>query len=694
MSPTYQPYTRPFNRNAMTSNEQVFDEGLDGDDFCMAAMDEVKKNLDTTQGFYTKLGNKRIHTEDTKTAVKLKKVRLQAVTNLEFIEIQSTQNQALDILFEVEDEHRSRAEDIFIEPPAVNILTDEDSGDEDGGGTIDNLAGRQLQVPVELRLENNIRIGGTSRSSKKSATSSNFSTSVDKFIVENEKWVENRIKPVPLWIDGDFDDRVSEFPNPNYGHLFNMTSLELFELFFTNYIIDLLIEETKKYSSFKNCLDQNITSDEIKCFIGILILSGYNQLPSKRNYWEQEQDVQNILVSNSMRGDKFFQIMKFIHCADNNEIKIDDKTWKLRNLMKKIQTRCIENFVPVQNINYDESMIKYFGRHSCKQFIQGKPIRFGYKMWCLNSSDGYLINFDIYQGKLPGGKTTYENVFGKCTAPLIYFLENLSPEKRKLSYRIFCDNLFTSANLLSFLRDRGYSGTGTVRENRLGKDFPLMGKKLFLKKQRGECASTIEKNDCIIYARWMDNSVVTAASTSIGIKPISYVQRYFQKEKKKISVPRPLMIGEYNKYMGGTDLMDQNISTYRIGIRGKKWWWPIFTWLIDMCINNAWILQKKVKPNISQLQFRREIVRMLLTKYGTAPKVEGRPSTSISSLSCNRVSDDVRYDGKEHLVIPTPQKKRRRCAGERCSSSGRTKCCKCNVGLCVECFKLFHTKTY
>ncbi|KAL4126607.1 hypothetical protein QTP88_010819 [Uroleucon formosanum] len=319
--------------------------------------------------------------------------------------------------------------------------------------------------------------------------------------------------------------------------------------------------------------------------------------------------------------------------------------------MKKIQTRCIENFVPVQNINYDESMIKYFGRHSCKQFIQGKPIRFGYKMWCLNSSDGYLINFDIYQGKLPGGKTTYENVFGKCTAPLIYFLENLSPEKRKLSYRIFCDNLFTSANLLSFLRDRGYSGTGTVRENRLGKDFPLMGKKLFLKKQRGECASTIEKNDCIIYARWMDNSVVTAASTSIGIKPISYVQRYFQKEKKKISVPRPLMIGEYNKYMGGTDLMDQNISTYRIGIRGKKWWWPIFTWLIDMCINNAWILQKKVKPNISQLQFRREIVRMLLTKYGTAPKVEGRPSTSISSLSCNRVSDDwVSSQLKEMIV--------------------------------------------
>lgn len=49
------------------------------------------------------------------------------------------------------------------------------------------------------------------------------------------------------------------------------------------------------------------------------------------------------------------------------------------------------------------------------------------------------------------------------------------------------------------------------------------------------------------------------------------------------------------------------------------------SWSIYMCINNAWILQKKFKSNISQLQFRREIVRMLLTKYETASIVERRP---------------------------------------------------------------------
>lgn len=563
-------------------------------------------------------------------------------------------------------------------------------------------------------LENNERIGDfdtfgdtgemsstipvkTSRPSKTSQISKNQNLPRminDDFIIQNENWVENRKKPTQQWIPGDFDDRVQDFPKPNYDHLSNMTAMELFELFLTEDIINLLVEETKKYTLFKNCHDQNITSNEIKCFIGILLLSGYNQVPSKRHYWEKDEDVHNILISNAMRRDRFFQIMRYIHCSDNNNIDSYDKAWKLRNLMEKVKTRCVEMFVPVQNLNYDESMIKYFGRHSCKQFIRGKPIRFGYKMWCLNSADGYLINFDIYQGKLPGGKPSYETIFGKCTAPLVYFIEKLPTEKRNLSYRIFCDNLFTSANLLSFLKYRGYSGTGTIRENRLGKDFPLSGKKIFSKKQRGEYECIIEKNDGILYARWMDNSVVTAASSSIGVKPTNNVSRYSQKEKKKISVLRPLIIGEYNKYMGGTDLMDQNISTYRIGIRGKKWWWPIFTWLIDVCVNNAWILHKKKMPNISQLQFRREIVKTLLVKYGTTPKVGGRPSTSISSVSCNRISDDVRYDGINHLVIPTSEKKRKRCAGEGCNSSIRTMCLKCNVGLCIECFRIFHTITH
>nr|XP_023023884.1 uncharacterized protein LOC111512028 [Leptinotarsa decemlineata] len=43
---------------------------------------------------------------------------------------------------------------IYIEPPEPNVLTDEDSGDEDCGGTIDNLSGRQLRARAEVKFAN------------------------------------------------------------------------------------------------------------------------------------------------------------------------------------------------------------------------------------------------------------------------------------------------------------------------------------------------------------------------------------------------------------------------------------------------------------------------------------------------------------------------------------------------------------
>ncbi|KAG5895100.1 hypothetical protein JTB14_036375 [Gonioctena quinquepunctata] len=49
--------------------------------------------------------------------------------------------------------------DIFIEPPDCGVLSDEDSGDEDGGGLIDNLPGSQLRAPAELKLSDGNRIG-------------------------------------------------------------------------------------------------------------------------------------------------------------------------------------------------------------------------------------------------------------------------------------------------------------------------------------------------------------------------------------------------------------------------------------------------------------------------------------------------------------------------------------------------------
>lgn len=81
---------------------------------------------------------------------------------------------------------------------------------------------------------------------------------------------------------------------------------------------------------FKNFPDLNISVSELKVFLGILILSGYNILPSKRSFWKNAKEMKNELVPDAMRRDRFLQICRFIHFADNNAIDSSDKMYLSR----------------------------------------------------------------------------------------------------------------------------------------------------------------------------------------------------------------------------------------------------------------------------------------------------------------------------------------------------------------------------
>ena len=47
--------------------------------------------------------------------------------------------------------------------------------------------------------------------------------------------------------------------------------------------------------------------------------------------------------------------------------------------------------------------------------------------------------------------------------------------------------------------------------------------------------------------------------------------------------------------MGGVDRLDQNISSYMIGHRTKKWCWPVFRFRLDLSVNNAHQLYRQQK---------------------------------------------------------------------------------------------------
>lgn len=133
--------------------------------------------------------------------------------------------------------------------------------------------------------------------------------------------------------------------------------------------------------------------------------------------------------------------------------------------------------------------------------------------------------------------------------------------------------------------------------------------------------------------------------------------------------------------MAGVDRMDQSVNNYRIGYRGKKWWASIFTWFLDVAVNNAWQLQRGSRK-LGQLDFKREIAIYYCKHYGTKPILTGPKQPRRES----NLTRNIRYDRTDHFVGYTA--KRRNCQNTGCKTVGRSECIKCNVGLC---FTEYHT---
>lgn len=110
---------------------------------------------------------------------------------------------------------------------------------------------------------------------------------------------------------------------PNYSAYSGLSHTKLFELFIGNDVISLLINESTKYAFYNGFPNLNLSEDEIKYFIGILILSGYNVIPGRRFYWNTSPDMQNTIVRESMRRDRFKKICCVLHCTDNSTINED-----------------------------------------------------------------------------------------------------------------------------------------------------------------------------------------------------------------------------------------------------------------------------------------------------------------------------------------------------------------------------------
>ncbi len=91
--------------------------------------------------------------------------------------------------------------------------------------------------------------------------------------------------------------------------------------------------------------------------------------------WELKPDCHNNLVADNIRRDTMDAMLQCLHFRDNAKID-DDGYFKVRPIYANLN-KTGHWFVDEGQFSVDEVMIPYFGRHSSKQFIHGKPIWYG-----------------------------------------------------------------------------------------------------------------------------------------------------------------------------------------------------------------------------------------------------------------------------------------------------------------------------
>ena len=162
-------------------------------------------------------------------------------------------------------------------------------------------------------------------------------------------------------------------------------------------MISLQVEQTNLYATRDKNMQTFRTNDaEMRKFLGLLLISGYHNLPSEAYYWSTAENLEAPIFSNIMARDRFRVIKSCLHIADSHNLA-QSKVAKVLPLLELLRTNCQQFGVFHKNLSIDESMVPYRGLHSAKQYIKGKPVKFGYQLWMLCSSDKY--NFEIYCGK-------------------------------------------------------------------------------------------------------------------------------------------------------------------------------------------------------------------------------------------------------------------------------------------------------
>jgi Transposase IS4 len=484
--------------------------------------------------------------------------------------------------------------------------------------------------------------------------------------------------------------------------------------------------------------------NEVRQFIGLYILQGLSPSPQvKLKFRPHHEDYVNgsdlcfqVFGRKGERRHKHFKT--FFAVQDPLKIvppKVTHPNWKVDPFLAWIQDVSMAAWDLGQEFSCDEQTIGFKGNHQDKQRISYKKEGDGFLADAI-SEDGYTYSF--YFRNMPAPKKYVSRKFSPLHSRVLFLFDQL----KQGNHICGLDNLYNSTK---FARE-AYVGKncvmvhGVTRKSGRGLPSCVLQKELKNQKDaekvRGTTKAAVLEGDercpnLVAFSVYDTKPVHFLSMSCTSLKWVEKVKVVFDKKTEKRVQMRFLRCkvnDDYNNGMNGVDIADQLRGSYRIDrwMHKRKWWWAIWMWGVQLLLVNAYVLyrtahlymwKKKKKSIMSHYEFRRQIALTWLLS-GSDPSCQGTKrartvsandsecassyskskKVSDASLDPNNGSLCIRLDDDQHFpVIPTS--KRPCCSLCRWveqekdikNRSGIVVCDKCQVSLCIDCFKPFHT---
>lgn len=453
--------------------------------------------------------------------------------------------------------------------------------------------------------------------------------------------------------------------------------LDVFLCLFPEELITHITEQTNLYALQKfgdPVKFKKTTNDEIKIFLGINILMGIKKLPAIKDYWSSNDEIRDPYISSLMSKNRFMWLLGNIHLNDNSQQPMKgeagfDKLYKLRPYLNKLLETYKYYYDSDEYQSVDESMIKFKGRSSLRQYMPQKPIKRGYKVWVRANQSAYISDFQIYTGKVD----TSEKHLGTRV------VKDLTKDIAGENHKVYFDNYFTSMQLMNDLKKSKIYACGTVRKDRKGLPIDFKNDKSM---KRGDTDWRMT-NKGIVSMKWMDKKPIYFLSNFHDPEKITSVQR---KDKSGTSeeISCPELVQDYNRNMGHVDKADMLKSFYEIDRKSKRWWLRIFWHFVDVTIVNAYILfRKRCDGRTLDLKdFRVAVARGLIGI--PKRKNRGRKSEELPNKKYKlQVPIETRHKESSHMPIHDTSRRCAFCSTKTDPHRTKWSCTVCKVGLCL-----------